>query len=339
MVTQIKQLISGATKVLVVTHMRPDFDAIASVSLLQKYLEHSFPDMNVDVVIENPPIGEFEIIPRSKPILWTDDVSQFFADYEVIVVMDTNTPKRVSTNFESLKANKVLLIDHHEPEGTEFQAAELIKFHDPTAASTTQVLLELDEQGFGELSHGHELLMLGLVADTDGLANVQGTKRKVFEVMAKLVEHSNLTIEQIRAKYFSYSKELLELVKLYAANTQFVELNIDTVPDLVVSYVEFDDVSKNPEASTAYKVYAGMFLRKVRGYTWGFTVTPVSHNAYNISLRSMEGGPDVLKLAEALLEHGGGHKYAAGGKITKPNKMAMEIVDDLIVKIKSYYSN
>jgi phosphoesterase RecJ-like protein len=170
------QEIRSAQRVLVVSHIRPDGDAVGSLIGLGLSLQ----DLNkeVQMVLSDGIPVIFRHLPGS------DQIQKHAAgDFDMTLVVDCSDRTRIG---EALLGNPIpdVNLDHH-PTNTKFARYNLV---DKTAVATAEMLAEyLPKFGFPITSQVAEALLFGMITDTLGFRTNNMTP-KAMKIAAKLME-------------------------------------------------------------------------------------------------------------------------------------------------------
>jgi len=173
---QAKDLLSRSQNVLLLTHQRPDGDALGSMLGLAHMLraagKKAFPVLTEGIS------SVFRYLPGSGDIR-----SELPGAWDLSVLVDCADLERISLPENAPRRPIDLLIDHHVTNGR-FAAVNLV---DPSSASTAELIVDLAE-GLG-LSIPREAaacLMAGVVTDTLGF-RTSNTGIHTLEVAATLI--------------------------------------------------------------------------------------------------------------------------------------------------------
>lgn len=314
---QIDELLNSAKKVLIVSHERPDSDAVASILAFHNFFKtrglESFPYL-VDLPPKNLNFlpGFFEI---------KDELGPFQPD--ILICLDYGDFKRLGLPEGVYKNDfsNVITIDHHVVSDQK----GLIKIIEPNFSSTSEIVYHWFKYKNADITQEiATCLLTGIISDSGGFRHVS-TSSKTLEIVSELlmrgvslnrIVKQTLTFEEPLnfsrpwGSVLSRSK-LDEKTKLAHSSISFNDLN-----KFKVSLADFDGITNL--ISTASPINLGLFL--------------VEHKEGLVkgSLRSEPyGGRDVVKIARAL--GGGGHPYAAGfeqkGTVDEVLKKVLELIE------------
>ncbi len=170
------QEIRSAQRVLVISHIRPDGDAVGSLIGLGLSLQNL--NIEVQMVLSDGIPAIFRHLPGSDQIQ-----KQATGDFDLTLVVDCSDLARTGEVLIGKPVPDVNL-DHH-PTNTNFARHNLI---DKTAVATAEMLAEyLPQFGFPISSQVAEALLFGMITDTLGFRTNNMTP-KAMKTAAKLME-------------------------------------------------------------------------------------------------------------------------------------------------------
>jgi len=303
-----KDFMAPPRKVVVITHHKPDADALGSSLGLAGYLRKKGHTVQVISPSDYPEFLRW--MPGNDGVLVYEKskearISESIANAEIIFCLDFSALNRIQDLTEIVRKSvaKKVMIDHHlEPENF----AEFVQW-DARVASTAGLvyglIVELGDQDKIDSTIA-DCLYAGLMTDTGGF------------------RHSNTRHEEFLIAS--------ELVKLGANPTQVSKLIYDTnsLERLrLMGFVLGEKLKVLPEYRTAYMTLSAEELKKFgsqTGDTEGFVNYGLSikgirlsvmiyerKDSIKLSLRSL-GNFSVNEMARKYFE-GGGHKNASGG--------------------------
>lgn len=324
-----KDQLSQPRKVVILTHFKPDADALGSSLGLARYLKKKGHAVTVitpsdypDFIAWMPGNEEVVVFQKDKP----DRCAKLVADAEVIFCLDFSSLNRINELGGMVReaGAKKVLIDHHlEPE----HFADFEQW-DGTAASTAelvyQLIVELDDQALvdGPMA---DCLYAGIMTDTGGFRH-SNTNHKVFQVASDLVARGANPYKVSKLIYETNSLERLRLM----------------------GYVLWEKLQVVPEYKTAYIILTADELKRFGSQTgdteglvnFGLSIKGIklsviiSDRRENIklSLRSL-GNFSVNEMARAHFQ-GGGHRNAAGGQTNLTLEQTVKKFLDLLPQYK-----
>lgn len=293
----LEQELSGAKKVGIAGHIRPDGDCIGSCTALYQYLiqiRHELGIEQVHVYLE--PFGqEFHILSGTDKIRHTFD---FDDTYDVFITLDCSSIDRLGNSiryFESAK--RTICIDHHITNDKFADMNHVIA----DASSTCEVLYDLldDDRINREIARS---LYTGIVHDT-GMFKHSNTTYKTMAATANLlrkgIDFTNIIdvtfVQKTYAQLQILGRCLMESRLLMDGKVIFSSVNQKTLQLYDLSCSDLDGIIDN--------------LRTAKGCEVAIFIYETGKGEYKISMRS-NGIVDVSKIVH--LFGGGGHIKAAG---------------------------
>ena len=276
-------------------HVRPDGDCTGSTLGLYQYIKNCFPNIQVDVYLEDIPESFKPMIPVSEEILHEVDAEKV---YDLFIALDCGDAGRLGFSaplFENAKAT--MCIDHHVSNASFADENYII----PDASSTSELVYNLldKEKITTEIA---ECLYLGIVHDT-GVFQYSCTSPRTMEIAADLMRKGIRSNEIIDKTFYE---------KTYAQNQilgrALLESFLFMDGKCIVSYItkkimDFHGVTpKDLEGIVSQ-------LRVTKGVEVAILLYETAPQEYKVSLRAT-GDVDVSKVAGFF--GGGGHKKAAG---------------------------
>ena len=309
---QLRELIEGATTIVITTHKSPDGDAIGSSLGWAEYLTTLGKEPTVIVPDQYPDFLHW--LPNSEKIVRYDkhrekcDLLLKIAD--LVFCLDYNTLARVDEMQASLEGTsaKRILIDHHlNPD----VPTELTISH-PEACSTSEIVFRIVWQlgAFDKLDkHFAVPVYCGMMTDTGGFT-FASSRPEIFFIISLLLT-KNINKDKIyRNVYHNYSENRLRLT----------------------GYVMLEKLVVDGARHASYFTLTRQDLRRfnfVKGDAEGLVNMPLQikglklsvslredtekENLIWVSLRSVDSFP-CNKVAEDFF-NGGGHLNASGGRL------------------------
>ena len=180
-ITAIQALIEKSERILVVTHVGPDGDAIGSLTAVGQALQQL--GKNITMMCDDKVPSRFNYLSSAKRAERPKDVP---GQYDLVIAVDCGDEQRMGQSFSTLAAPKppIINIDHHIT-NTEFGEVNVIG---ATAVSTTEILFDLFPQMGIKITKPIAMsLLTGLVTDTLGFRTV-GTSSKTLSIAASLMD-------------------------------------------------------------------------------------------------------------------------------------------------------
>ncbi len=287
------QEVSGAARIGISGHVRPDGDCVGACLALWQFLHKRLPDVRVKVFLEQPA----EIFRRLEG--YREIVSDFpdEEDFDVYFALDCNEERLGDAAKYFRAAKKRINIDHHVSNpgcGDVF----LVR---PEIGSTCEVLYDL----FGEENLDRSLaetLYTGIIHDT-GVFQYSNTTPATMEKGAKLISYGfdfpRLIEETFYQRTYIQSqimgRALMESIRFLGGRCIVSVINRKIMDFYNVGPKDLDGIVNQ--------------LRNIKGISCAVFMYESGESEYKVSLRSDEK-VDVSKVAVCF--GGGGHMRAAG---------------------------
>lgn len=303
-----KAFMGQTRQVVIVTHHKPDADALGSSLGLAGYLNKKGHSVTVITPSDYPEFLHW--MPGNAGVLALDKgnqklITEKINQAEIIFCLDFSALNRVQDLTTILRdaPGKKVMIDHHlEPEGF----ADFIKW-DVRAASTAQLIFNLIcELGDEQLIDANiaDCLYAGLMTDTGSFRH-SNTRHEEFAVASELVR---LGADPSKVSKLIYDTNTLERLRL-------------------MGFVLSEKLKVLPEYRTAYMTLSADELKRLGSQTgdteglvnYGLSIKGIKlsvmiherKDSVKLSLRSL-GEFSVNEMARKHFE-GGGHRNASGG--------------------------
>ena len=310
-IQELKQLLTQPRRIVIVTHARPDGDAVGSSLGLYHYLMVRGHD--VRVVVPNAYAEFYRWLPGEETILDHQKsgaaAALFLDDAEFIFCLDFNVPARLETLAPKLlkaPATRVLIDHHRDPDHFTRYV-----WHDTAASSTAELVYtllgEMDELSWLNRDAA-TCLYVGMMTDT-GSFRYSNTTPQTLRVAAALLEFG-LDVESIYERIFhTFSEDRLRFFGHCLVNKMqvFPEHRTGLI---TVTQQELDTFSVRTGDTEGLVNYP----LSISGIV--FAVLLIDRgNLRKMSFRS-KGDFNVDQFAR---EHfsGGGHRNASGGVSTE----------------------
>lgn len=315
------KMLEDSRRVAVVTHTRPDGDAVGSSSAMTRWLTgkgkdvrlilpNAMPDFLAFVTAECCPgqVMRFDTEPDAA-LRWIDSS-------DTIICLDAKGFGRMEGMEEALVSHKAVkvLIDHHlDPHEEMFD----IVFSETETSSASELLfwLLLTLEGTDDASELPmpvlRALLTGMTTDTNNFAN------SVFPstfVMASKMLAAGVDRDGILSELYNRCREnrlrmtgyiLKDKLRILPCGAAYMVLRAGELAGYDIREGELEGVVNMP--LTVEGVRLSMFLKEDDGY-------------FRVSLRSKRG-TSAFRLAERYF-HGGGHEQASGGRLYFPGDIA-----------------
>lgn len=307
---------------LLMTHERPDGDAIGSVFGLLNLL-HENGKTAVAVLPDEIPDKYLSFLPSNYR---TDITSLEIAMHQCCIILDTPNQARVGLG-RGLKCEQIgipiILLDHH-PDNMRYGQINVVQ---PEVSSTAELLFMLSKelQDWQVSPSVSTLWLLGMVMDTGGFRfdNTSATTlRHAAELLELKADHHAVMLEMFFSKSLALQQFEAELFNNHLRTDfdgRFVWIYI---PDTLIEKYRI----KMRDTEGLIEI-----IRSIRGADI-VALVQSNHDGYKVSLRSKDARYSVGSIARQL--NGGGHEMAAGGKIKNSNfDVAITILSDLVQQV------
>lgn len=318
-----------AGKMVIVSHVSPDGDAIGSSLGLWHFLCSQ--GKEVHVIVPNAFPDFLKWMPGSKNILLYDRkkevADRLIADADVICCLDFNAIHRIDAMGAAVLASpaRKILIDHHlEPE----DFCRIIISH-PQISSTSELVFRLIcSLGYFDAinKEAAECIYTGMMTDTGGFT-FNSNSREIYFIISELLSKGIDKDDIYRKVYNTYSENRLRLMgyvisqmKVYREyNTALISLT-EKEQDRF-NYIRGDSEGFVNIPLGIRDVVLSCFLRED-------TERPM----IKVSLRSVGTFPCNRLAAEFF--NGGGHLNASGGEFYGTMDKAREVLEEALEKYK-----
>ncbi len=332
------KIIETSKKVLIATHENPEGDAISSAIATGMFLKA----LDKDVYLYDK-----DQIPNNLKFLpWVDKFLNEFPNepIDLLIVVDCGEFSRIGSNYEQLSGiNRIINIDHHFT-NTYFGHSNLVL---PDASSAGEVLFYLflaygayasgiqyspydnflgdklgeplpclKEERKKILSFINEDIALNLytsiLTDT-GSFHYSSANKRSFYICSVLNEY-NLDPAKIATELFETKPAEMYFLLGKSLNTLEFSSN-GKVASMVGTKKMVEDVLKEADGGRINGLYENFvnYPRSIQGVEIAIFFRETGFNQYRINFRS-KSYANVAYVAEKF--NGGGHKFAAGCKVS-----------------------
>lgn len=308
--SQLRTLICDAESIVVCCHVGPDGDAIGSILGWKAYLDSLgkqsrliVPDMFPDFLQWLP--GTNTILRHDKH---PEEAEAYIGDADLIFCLDFNGIGRIDNLgplIENARAKRVLIDHHLQPT----IPCELTISH-PELSSTSEMVLRIVCQmgGFDALDKTFAIpIYCGMMTDTGGFTYNSSTP-EIFYLISMLLTKGIDKDKIYRNVYNNFSENRLRLVGhvlkdrlVVNRHSSYFKLTRQDLADYNFMKGDAEGIVNMPLQIKGMKL--SISLRED---------TEVE-NKVLVSLRSIE--PYKCNTIAAEFFNGGGHEYAAGGKL------------------------
>ncbi len=300
----LKRLVEGSKRIVVVQADNPDADSIGSALALEAILNELGKDIYLYGAVDIPDYLKYlEGWSRVNP--------QMPSQFDASIIVDASTKSLFEKDVSALNllsTKPCVVLDHHKQTASDLDFATII--NEPGNSSTCELIFKLSKEFDWKLpADALPYILTGILADTQGLANQlasSGTYRIVAELIDMGVDRPAL--EEKRRAYskmtetiFRYKAKLIERTELFSDS----RIAIVSVPQEEIS-------TYSPLYNPGPLIQTDMLqIEKVQlGIV--FKVYDDGHLTAMIRSNPSAGIADRL----ALHFGGGGHAFASGFKLS-----------------------
>ena len=327
-VDHVEKWFERADKIVIVSHVSPDGDAIGSSLGLWHFLNSQ--DKTVHVIVPNAFPDFLKWMPGAKEVIQYNRYKEFadklIMEADVICCLDFNVLSRIDEMEEIVRVSpgRKMMVDHHLYPG---DFARIVISH-PQISSTSELVFRLICQlgNFSDITkEAAECIYTGMMTDTGGFT-YNSNDREIYLIIGELLSKGIDKDEIYRNVFNTHSEGRLRLMGyvLYEKMQVFPLFNSALIT-----------LSREEQQKFPYK----------KGDTEGFVNMPLSmkdicfsvflredteKDMIKVSLRSVGTFPCNQVAAEFF--NGGGHLNASGGEFYGPMEEAVALFKQALVK-------
>lgn len=317
-----------ADKVVILSHVSPDGDAIGSSLGLYHFLTSQ--DKTVHVIVPNAFPDFLKWMPGAKDIIqynrYKDFADKLINEADVLCVLDLNVLSRLDEMKDVVEKSpaRKMLVDHHLYPG---DFARITISH-PDISSTSELVFRLICQlgNFSDITkEGAECIYTGMMTDT-GAFTYNSNNRETYFIIGELLSKGIDKDEIYRKVYNNCSEGRLRL-KGYVLHEKMqlfpqfrsALITLSREEQQNFHYMKGDTEGLVNIPLTVKDICFSVFLRE-----------DTEKDMIKISLRS-EGTFPCNKVASEFF-NGGGHLNASGGEFYGPMEDAVALFKQALVK-------
>jgi phosphoesterase RecJ-like protein len=297
---EIAQVLLEHQRFAILSHVRPDGDALGSQLALALSLEQLGKD--VRVWNEDGMLEKYSFLPRAELLTKPPSTEE---DVDVAVALDTAIQNRLGTAFAAIRSTKIWInIDHHRSN----PGYGDIVIVDPSAPATGEIIFSLIKSQGLPFNHDIAENLYAAISTDTGSFQYPKTSARTFEIAAELVRVGGLDVGKISQQlYENYPRRRLELLRELLRTTRFhfgdrvasFSLTLKTTADLAVL----------PEDNEGLIDH----LRAIHGVIVAGFFEELADGKVRVSMRSKDEAVDVCAICQKF--GGGGHTLAAGARV------------------------
>ena len=327
-IDHVEKWFERADKIVIVSHVSPDGDAIGSSLGLWHFLNSQ--DKNVHVIVPNAFPDFLKWMPGAKEVIQYNRYKEFadklIMEADVICCLDFNVLSRIDEMEEIVRVSpgRKMIVDHHLYPG---DFARIVISH-PQISSTSELVFRLICQlgNFSDITkEAAECIYTGMMTDTGGFT-YNSNDREIYLIIGELLSKGIDKDEIYRKVFNTHSEGRLRLMGyvLYEKMQVFPQFNAALIT-----------LTREEQKKFEYK----------KGDTEGFVNMPLSMKGicFSVFLRE-DTEKDMIKVSlrsvgtfpcnEVASEffNGGGHLNASGGEFYCPMEEAVALFKQALVK-------
>ena len=285
-------------KFAVLSHVRPDGDALGS----QLALALSLQELGKDVTVwnEDGMLEKYSFLPGAEQVKKPATEPH---NFEVGIALDTATQVRLGTAGAAVRASLWINLDHH-PSNPGY--GDLVHI-DATAPATGQILFELLAAEKLPMNRAiSENLFVAISTDT-GSFQYSNTTARTFEIGAELIRHGVDVGRLSQLIYESYPRRRIELLR-DLLGTMRIEAR-GRLATFSLTLATAQRLGVQPEDNEGLIDH----LRAIEGVIVAVFFEELTEGKVRVSMRSKSEAADVCAICQQF--GGGGHKLAAGARV------------------------
>ena len=296
----IAEILKGRQRFVVMSHVRPDGDALGCTLAMALCLQQLGKD--VTAWNEEGMLDKFRYLPGAELVTVPPAEPQSF---EVALVLDNAVRNRAGKAIQQVAHADVWInIDHHI---TNEHYGDL-NYIDDSSPATGQILFELFRGQNLPLTYAMADNLFAAISTDTGSFQYPSTTARTYEIGAELIRAGVNVGELSQKMYESHPRRRLELLRALLNVLRFT--SNDRVASFALSAETTRKLGVLPEDNEGLIDY----IRAIDGVVAAAFFEELGDGRVRISLRSKSPKVDVAKVCG--LFGGGGHRLAAGARIT-----------------------
>jgi phosphoesterase RecJ-like protein len=296
---EIGQALREHQKFAVLSHVRPDGDALGSQLALALSLQEL--GKTVRLWNEDGMLEKYSFLPRAELLTKPPSAKE---DVDLAIALDTAIETRLGTALDGIGAKKLTVnIDHH-PSNPGY--GNLV-YVDPVSPATGQILFELiKDQNLPLTPEIAENLYVAISTDT-GSFQYPNTTARTFEIAAELIRVGVDVGRVSQLLYENYPRRRIDLLRELLGTMRF-EGN-GKVASFSLSLTMAKRLGVLPEDNEGLIDH----LRAIHGVIVAVFFEELPDGKVRVSMRSKSEKADVCAICTKF--GGGGHTLAAGARV------------------------
>jgi phosphoesterase RecJ-like protein len=306
-------LVRRADRILIITHISPDGDAIGSL-LAMGHLVRQLDKTQIVLALDDGVPDKYLFLPGSA-----DVVTEAGGAFDLVIILDCSDDRRGGEVLRNSwrDGTPLINIDHHIT-NTEFGTINLVRLD---AAATAQIIYWLaQEWGLAVDEEIALCLLTGVVTDTLCFRTANVTPKVMNDAAALMQAGADLsTVTRQTVNRKSYAA-----IRYWGAMLDTVHLE-----DRVIWAVASNGIREHAGYHSNGDASLVSFLATAWEADIAFTLTETDEGRVEVSMRAKPGF-DVSGIALEL--GGGGHPAAAGATIDGP---LLEATERVLARVKA----
>ena len=298
--SQIAEVLRQNRRIVIMSHVRPDGDAIGCAVALALSLR----EMGKEAFVWNHdgPLETLSFLPGADLVTKPPREPE---EFDVAISVDTSTQPRLGDCPAAVKAARLWINMDHHVSNTGFGDMVYI---DETAPATGQVIFELIHSTGMPLNQAIAENLWAAIATDTGSYQYSNTTARTFEIGAELIRAGVRVGKISEALFQTHPRRRLDLMRLMLNGMKYTCEG--RVASFALSRAAYNEVGAVPEDTE------GLIdtLRSTEGVQVAVFMEEQECGKVRISMRSKDPRHDVCAICAKF--GGGGHTLAAGARVT-----------------------
>jgi len=297
---EIGKVLRDHQRFAILSHVRPDGDALGSQLALALSLQQLGKD--VRVWNENGMLEKYSFLPRAELLTKPPSAAE---DVDIAIALDTAIQSRLGTAFAAIRSAKIWInIDHHRS-NPGYGDMVIV---DPSAPATGEIIFRLIKSQDLPFNHDIAENLYAAISTDTGSFQYPKTSARTFEIAAELVRAGGLDVGKVSQQlYENYPRRRLELLRELLRTMRFSECG--RVASFSMTLKTAADLAVLPEDNEGLIDH----LRAIRGVIVAVFFEELADGKVRVSMRSKDEAVDVCAICQKF--GGGGHTLAAGARV------------------------
>ena len=323
--SEIAKRIEDAGEIWIVTHRRPDGDAVGSAFGLKFAILAAWPEKQVEVWCADA-VPERLLVLSDEEEMY-DDVPAY-PDPDLTISVDVASRKLLGYLEEDLGNRIHIKIDHHES-GDDFAPEGYV---DASAAASGEIIFDLIAQMIPDKSAADEEMLVkaytalyGAIASDTGGFRYANVSPATFHIAAALLEGGVRGEVVSHALFESKTQE-----EIRATQAAYDNMTYHLDGRIAMTIITVNDMHRYAISDEVLGIVSAL-PREIAGVHLGITIRQSERNGqyFRISMRSDE----TVNVSELCAKfNGGGHTRAAGGelKASSPEEACRMVLEEAL---------